>query len=921
VWQLKVGDNEARDVWWLHVERAFKLKHQADQAGQADKFEDAYRSASTCKQRATVLAKQAEFHFDRKEYRAAARLFARVSGELQTATLEQGEGNEGEASTGKDSGGLSSYSGGGGGQGEAVLGRMAVAVSNLGSLTFEKVCLKFLECGDNEEALEVFLEEKLRLVDPAEDKMQVTMLCTWLLELYLKRFIYLPGLTTEAANLGLKGGGGDPKQASAAAAAAAAAVEQERVDLEGKVNDFLDEYRGSLDAETTFQLLTSHGCASAILKFAQVSEDSVLKFERIAHAHYERAQHATATATATGAGGGQRERALMDLLQVLDTAPFEKVEALFYKYAAPLLLGVPGPCVVVWKRKTTATGQTGNAGSVEKVQLQPDKLVPALVQYSRRREEELLLKLNNANNASNKTGPLKGGGKGQDQAGFSSSLLLIRHHAVEYLEHCVDCLGPQASTLDKHGSSGSGQAATGNTGRAHTNAKATIFHYLLLLYAKEPDGGASLVKFLDRHLQTEVGHGVDPSSAPRPLPPFDLTYALRLCAANNQDAARVRLYAAMGLFEEAVALALQVGNVEFAKQLANSATASSPFYSPTNSLTAMKRGPPIASSSSSSSSASSSADYQLKRRLWLLVAKHVVQTLGLQDPKRALNSVLEECPKVPGGGVQYFSSSSSSSSSSTAAKAAALAPVLRIEDLLPFFPDFVTIDDFKAKIVESLEAYDVTIDDLKTQMDEFTENAKDVHRDIEALERRPLNVDASSKCALTGWSILTGPFYVFPSGYAFGSDALVNHVTPHLPLWKQRRVRELCSLLNQAAPLPTRELVDSVLAEKSLLLPPSSSSSSPPSSAPSSHQKKKGGGSSGDSSRMPWAERLALFQSVEKLPFACSPHAPEFDAYQNALDNLVAGECPLTGTVMIESVDLPLLSVEDLDAERAAWEI
>jgi len=115
-------------------------------------------------------------------------------------------------------------------------------------------------------------------------------------------------------------------------------------------------------------------------------------------------------------------------------------------------------------------------------------------------QEELLLKLNNA---SNKTGPLKGGGKGQDQAGSSTSLLLIRHHAVEYLEHCVDCLGPQASTLDKHGSSG--QAATGNTGRAHTNAKATIFHYLLLLYAKEPDGGASLVKFLDRHLQTEVG--------------------------------------------------------------------------------------------------------------------------------------------------------------------------------------------------------------------------------------------------------------------------------------------------------------------------------------------------------------------------------------------------------------------------------
>jgi hypothetical protein len=42
---------------------------------------------------------------------------------------------------------------------------------------------------------------------------------------------------------------------------------------------------------------------------------------------------------------------------------------------------------------------------------------------------------------------------------------------------------------------------------------------------------------------------------------------------------------------------------------------------------------------------------------------------------------------------------------------------------------------------------------------------------------------------------------------------------------------------------------------------------------------------------------------------------------KGVLDDLVAGECPLTGTVMIESVDLPLLPQSELDSERAAWEI
>jgi hypothetical protein len=36
-----------------------------------------------------------------------------------------------------------------------------------------------------------------------------------------------------------------------------------------------------------------------------------------------------------------------------------------------------------------------------------------------------------------------------------------------------------------------------------------------------------------------------------------------------------------------------------------------------------------------------------------------------------------------------------------------------LEDILPFFPDFTLIDDFKDEICKSLEEYKTEIDDLK----------------------------------------------------------------------------------------------------------------------------------------------------------------------------------------------------------------
>lgn len=48
---------------------------------------------------------------------------------------------------------------------------------------------------------------------------------------------------------------------------------------------------------------------------------------------------------------------------------------------------------------------------------------------------------------------------------------------------------------------------------------------------------------------------------------------------------------------------------------------------------------------------------------------------------------------------------------------------IRIEDVLPLFPDFVTIDAFKGAICASLEDYKAQIDRLKAEMGDATRMA------------------------------------------------------------------------------------------------------------------------------------------------------------------------------------------------------
>jgi len=102
--------------------------------------------------------------------------------------------------------------------------------------------------------------------------------------------------------------------------------------------------------------------------------------------------------------------------------------------------------------------------------------------------------------------------------------------------------------------------------------------------------------------------------------------------------------------------------------------------------------------------------------------------------------------------------------------------LLKIEDILPFFPDFVVIDDFKEEIAHALEGYSSHIDTLKNEMNEATQTAESIKQDITALKNRFITIDAHEGCSVCSQLLLARQFYVFPCRHSFHADCLIGLV-------------------------------------------------------------------------------------------------------------------------------------------------
>jgi hypothetical protein len=149
---------------------------------------------------------------------------------------------------------------------------------------------------------------------------------------------------------------------------------------------------------------------------------------------------------------------------------------------------------------------------------------------------------------------------------------------------------------------------------------------------------------------------------------------------------------------------------------------------------------------------------QLRKRLWLAVARKIIpQSNGI----KAAIDFLKKCE------------------------------LLKIEDLIPFFPDFVVIDDFKEEICGALEDYSRNIDNLKKEMDESSQTASNIKVDIAALDHRYAIVEPGEKCYVCELPLLSRQFFVFPCQHAFHSDCLGRRVLEQSGMGKSSRIKDL----------------------------------------------------------------------------------------------------------------------------------
>ncbi|QIW98584.1 hypothetical protein AMS68_004102 [Peltaster fructicola] len=154
----------------------------------------------------------------------------------------------------------------------------------------------------------------------------------------------------------------------------------------------------------------------------------------------------------------------------------------------------------------------------------------------------------------------------------------------------------------------------------------------------------------------------------------------------------------------------------------------------------------------------SGSDKVLKKKLWLKVAKKVIgQTKGIKSAME----FLKKCD------------------------------LLRIEDLIPFFPDFVVIDDFKEEICAALETYSREIDSLKAQMDASAATATSIKTSISELSSRYAIVEPGERCWKCRLPLLMRQFFVFPCQHSFHTDCLGDLVLKAVGMTQAKRIREL----------------------------------------------------------------------------------------------------------------------------------
>lgn len=301
--------------------------------------------------------------------------------------------------------------------------------------------------------------------------------------------------------------------------------------------------------------------------------------------------------------------------------------------------------------------------------------------------------------------------------------------------------------------------------RASTDA--AIHNTLISIYASHPTADeTALLAYLESQAPNDIPSSLRLDRTDKV--PYDTDFALRLCIQAARIRSCVHIYTTMGQYDSAVALALQHRETDLAIAVAER---------PEHDLAAQKK-------------------------LWISIARSVIagDAPALDDTKASAT------PK----GTAHLKDKSDAASISTALALLRRAPpgILRIEDLLPLFPDFVKVDAFKDEVCAALASYSAHIDALKAEMDASAATAARLAAESAALRRRWVLLEPGESCRLCHLALLERRFWVWGCGHGAHGDCAARRLVRHGGRAVAARVREIRAALEAGAEAARRaELV------------------------------------------------------------------------------------------------------------------
>ena len=677
-----------------------------------------------------------------------------------------------------------------------------VNASHTSKATFEEKALRFVE-GNCPDALTTYLLTTLDHLHPKRDMSQRTMLGTWITELYLDK---LNRAQTAVGAAGFLGYAGGSSSSSSGIKVSDSDGNSDQADEDFQhdavledFKSFLKRYADVLDAKTTKQLLGGGGRISELAFYCEI----IGEWERVIDYHLGRrdAQKVLAILRRVGVGDTSRRDERGGVVGHAAAAE------LHYRYAGALMEIDPTGAVDAWIAMGT--------------RLEPRMLAPMLMLYGA-----------DPSGAHLRSRPGEPPSPSTDVAQTPASTTgtdytEARREAIRFLEHCVYRLKvvdvavhnlllslyvqestirvPEDAARDRKPSAEGEREGVGSVLQADRSphddddddddvddmangedsggldsGMGGFDDPILGVGADEPEiyadeGEAALLNYLNKFAGLSASETV-----------YDVRYALRLCLINEKSRSVVFILCLLGMYEEAIEVALDSGSA--ARMGGGGGRARTRGENGGVADTSGTRDLRLARIV-----ADKPEDDAMRKKLWLRLARDVINE----------NAAATAAAAAAAASATTTSSSSSPASTKSENIRRAIAFIretdglLKIEDILPFFPDFILIDDFKEAICEALEDYNTDIKELTRDMDEATRGAELIRRDILNLADRHLQLDAqTTRCASCLCPVLSPPpqsvmrvfgaglgiavggeaFFGFPCGMVFHSECLAKEV-------------------------------------------------------------------------------------------------------------------------------------------------